>query len=122
MDLSAAIRLGAMMKPQGFGQMFFDGRTCALGAALDAVGIRPENQGRYVLATARWPILVELKDIRCPLCGFKSPQLDSGITHLNDCHDWTREQIADWVETIESSQSVDAVREPSDRTVSPVRV
>jgi hypothetical protein len=28
------------------------------------------------------------------------------VTHLNDDHRWTREQIADWVATIEQAEDV----------------
>jgi hypothetical protein len=41
------------------------------------------------------------------------------IFHLNDHHHWTREQIADWVETIERAQEekigsgTDAALEPA---------
>lgn len=38
MRLSEAIRLGAMLKPQGFGSYFRHGATCAMGAAIEAVG------------------------------------------------------------------------------------
>jgi len=38
MRLSDAIRLGAMLKPQAYGGFHFEGRTCAMGAALDACG------------------------------------------------------------------------------------
>lgn len=38
MTLSEAIRLGSMLKAQSYGGMLFAGRTCALGAAMDAIG------------------------------------------------------------------------------------
>ena len=42
MQLSTAIRLGAMLRPQGFRQLFTnvggEVRSCALGAAAEAMG------------------------------------------------------------------------------------
>ena len=45
MRLSEAIRLGAMLRPQAFRPLFTDDGACALGAALLAVGARPERIG-----------------------------------------------------------------------------
>jgi hypothetical protein len=42
----------------------------------------------------------------CPACGDLTafgPFIT--ILHLNDHHKWTREQIADWVQTIEDAQT-----------------
>jgi hypothetical protein len=96
MRLSEAIRLGAMMKPQAFGASFHDGRTCALGAALDAIGRVREC---YLNAPDYWAMLVNY--VAEPVTGEMCLVL-SAIRELNDQHRWTREQIADWVETIEA--------------------
>jgi hypothetical protein len=42
----------------------------------------------------------------CP-CGCIQEELPLGlmIMHLNDRHRWTRERIADWVETVETVNS-----------------
>ncbi len=107
MRLSEAIRLGAMLKPQGFGGMSSNPQsteTCAYGAASDALG-------RHVVPLIEWPWL-ESKG-RCPDChesfwpDGKEPLKYLSIisSHLNDSHIWTRERIADWVETIENQQS-----------------
>lgn len=119
MELSEAIRLGAMLKPQGSGGIN-DGRTaCALRAAADAVGIcdvsgidfRPTLD--YAAIADRWPWVKGL-DLKCPECGSHHYQnaLDT-IWILNDTHKWTRERIADWIETIEAPASETAV-EPSE--------
>lgn len=119
MRLSEAIRLGAMMKPQG--QFYHNAAmdsTCAMGAALDAVGALWEvpmahAQGdQHVPARQRWPWAFE--QIGCPVCG-TTPK-DRGVTsstvaHIHNKHGWTREQIADWVETIEAAHDV-SVAEP----------
>lgn len=99
MRLSDAIRLGSMLHPQGFGKLAvldLHGQilaTCALGAAVQAGYVR----GSLLVAVAS-----------CPVCDgvAQGRQL---ITHLNDAHHWTREAIADWVESLESAQAADVV-------------
>lgn len=98
MRLSEAIRLGAMLKPQHFGSLRSDDgvATCALGAAEEASG------ERWQVWYGQHPAC--LQDTACPACTYV-PRFDLNqeptIAHLNDTHRWTREQIADWVETIE---------------------
>jgi len=52
MRLSEAIRLGAMLRPQACRTLLTDDGACALGAALLAVGARPERIGA---AFNQWP-------------------------------------------------------------------
>lgn len=105
MRLSEAIRLGAMLKPQGFGSMHpreavesqryclgirVIEKSCALGAAQDA-GYR----GDWLTKTLA----------PCPGCSDGAHWwITTAVMHLNDMHHWTRERIADWVETIENQQ------------------
>lgn len=98
MRLSEAIRLGAMLKPQGFG--FGSGHptasaTCALGSAYEASNC---GDGWWNLEKC-FPI-VNLLPTKCPSCGDAMPSM---VPHLNDDHRWSRERIADWVELIETS-------------------
>lgn len=103
LSLSAAIRLGAMLGPQVFDVGHDkEGGSCALGAAEDSLGYRV--MGDYPEC---WPepmrsTLIRMDKERCPECG-KQPFL-SLITHLNDTHRWTREQIADLVEEFEMDE------------------
>lgn len=100
MRLSEAIRLGSMMKPQCFRGFHRDGGSCAIGAAADAIGISTD---RWALRAA-FPLLAEV-NVVCPACGRNQMTLHVGmIPHLNDFHNWTRERIADWVETIEQKE------------------
>lgn len=95
--LSEAIRRGAMLKPQAFGVTESEGGgTCALGGALEAIGITGR---RYSAASEYWPIAgaVVANPVRDDY-----HLLFGVIRELNDSHKWTREQIADWVETIEA--------------------
>jgi hypothetical protein len=132
MRLSEAIRLGSMLKPQGFYELWVPSMhtpqsSCALGAAYDAFGYRP----------GVWPKTIELPmDVErllyergvCPACGEHTSVVNRIITHLNDNHRWSREQIANWVEMIEPAddrrarpEAADAVREDVEVPIVPLR-
>jgi hypothetical protein len=103
MKLSEAIRLGSMLKPQGFGILRNTELTaCAMDAAFAAAGVKlGDDTWRW--RDENWPILNAV--IACPVCGEDGKALDFIISsHLNDTHRWTRERIADFVETIEPAQ------------------
>lgn len=87
MKLSDAIRLGAMIRPQGFGS-YFDGKSCALDAAYEAAG------GTFWTLEAQWGLL------SCVLHPVDKAvfTLHYVVTSLNDRYRWTREDIADQVE------------------------
>lgn len=104
MRLSEAIRLGSMLRPQGFEDYFPGDGSCALGSALDsAFSVVPiTNAGRALLLDVTWPWLTKPVPVECPDCGsFVYLFWHVVSTHLNDKHRWTRERIADWVETVE---------------------
>jgi len=111
MKFSEAIRLGAMMTPQVFRTPLTDDGACALGAALLAVGARPEEAVRSALS--RWP-WASAVSADCPGCG-RSRTVFMVITHLNDRHRWTREQIAKWVAGIEPTDVFWRPSEPTQR-------
>lgn len=99
MKLSDAIRLGAMLKPQGVrGFLDDDGNTCALGAAADAIGRLSDLLDGRFQEVAQWPFLN--KPVAHPVTQQRRAMWDV-VTTLNDIYGWTRERIADWVETIE---------------------
>jgi hypothetical protein len=95
--LSAAIRLGATFRPQCYGSMFEHGKSCALGAAAEALGI-PTHSSREFIDGIR-PRFGEPIPVTCPMggCSFHWNHEEVAV-HLNDDHMWTREQIADWLE------------------------
>lgn len=97
MRLSEAIRLGAMLRPQAFGVCDPD-RSCALQAMAEALGVQ-RHEGYRDALFKHWPWVHELR-AHCPACNCDGIK-ESTISHLNDLHKWTRERIADWVETIE---------------------
>jgi hypothetical protein len=78
--LSECIRIGAKMKPQGFESYDFQGRTCAIGAAMDAIGGNLSVLLDMVGRSAFW-------------------HMHDQIVWKNDYERWTREQIADWLES-----------------------
>lgn len=99
-ELADAMLEGIERRPeQSFGE-YYRGRrsSCALGAAYegiyripaDADGIRPR----------RLDLLFDCLDNevrRCPACGQKRLPIGAIIIHLNDFHQWTRQQIAHWL-------------------------
>jgi predicted nucleic-acid-binding protein len=56
-------------------------------------------------------------------CGDKwwqfAKSLEHIVWHLNDKHKWTREQIAEWVETIEAQQEAKVAEQPEPVHVRP---
>jgi len=112
MKLSEAIRLGAMIRPQGFHSMFQRGRdgrllSCALGAAWEASGSGcvPEFgiSGVVKDLTLRFPILKMTVLVPKELNFGTFPcSIQEIIFALNDNLRWTREQIADYVAEVEA--------------------
>lgn len=119
MKLSEAIREGAKETFPGTVAMFSlrssSGalEACALGAAYygrfgnptkpedfrswsDAI-LPSAEAPFYKQLNAEWPEL--LADVGYPV-GRMPCQLQTAIYTLNDNHNWTREQIADWVESL----------------------
>ena len=105
MYLSEAIRIGAAIKPQTFGAYSDNVGTCALGAMWDAFRTQPAVVQNRLFNEAFMFAEQEmtLKE-NCPACGLnrKFPNNQHNlIPHLNDYHKWSREAIADWLETME---------------------
>jgi len=104
--MSDAILLGCKHSAQAFGVMRDTaGRTCALGAAAEAIGFNPMLDGEIAI-NRRWPMMYDEQLIKCPVpdCDFFSPFGENPILtpvqvlmHLNDNHRWTREEIAHWL-------------------------
>ncbi len=108
MKLSEAIRLGAMATEQGFGapSIASNEAPCALGAARIAAGLGDHCAvDCYSVLAYRWPVLYRM--VANPVAGRMEYVVDA-IWSLNDVHRWTREQIADWIETIEAQHETPA--------------
>jgi hypothetical protein len=121
MTLSDAIRLGAEQRPQTEGALFgwvnyVRGNlgSCAMGAAyegltgktlLPLMDLMPaDDVGSYEDAwyrlKAAFPQL-SMSSAGCPECRITvTHSLKFTIEHLNDVHEWTREAIADWIDTL----------------------
>jgi hypothetical protein len=113
MKLSEALRLGAMLRPQqAYGALFNDsnGGTCALGAIADAVGLLDTENNKYYgpipepIRSLWRPVANVVCASACPQCGERAFGSDRVIVHLNNEHKWSRERIADWIESIERAQ------------------
>lgn len=109
MKLSDAIRTGSKMGPQCFGNMLEGYSSCAIGAAFWALyGVEASPVG--VMYKNRWQSWwpkewLEMVNATCgtpcPACKDEQLDLSHVITHLNDTHLWSREAIAEYVETKE---------------------
>lgn len=100
MKLSEAIRKGAKLRPQAHGRYFeSQGETlcsCALGAAWEGVELHWIEIDAYGLEAA-FPALKE-----CVWNPSKNryANLIGAVIRLNDEEKWSREQIADYVESL----------------------
>lgn len=105
MKLSEAIREGAKLRPQTHRRYWQPNGSCALGAAVEAT--------KGSVAASSVSIREHLNEVwqglrdtykYCPVdcCRWQRHEalydVPAIVVHLNDDHDWTREEIADWVE------------------------
>src|SRR5579863_10622302 len=103
MRLSEAMRLGAMLFRKAEGAL--RRRTpegemrCAIGTALGAVG----KACTYGRAEELWPHLTDYTGYTCPVCcvRYRPWSMKQIIIHMNDTHRCSREEIADWVASVE---------------------
>lgn len=110
MKLSEAIRLGSMMRPQATGDLLVDGGSCAWGAAYDSIAKleyladinTPFRECDNIDRENGWIWVKKLSE--CPACCGARIPFSFIISHLNDMHRWTREDIAAWVETVEPQE------------------
>jgi hypothetical protein len=62
----------------------------------------------YRAIIAMFPILAS-DGVPCPVCHLipwvDDQSVSANISHLNDTHEWTREQVADFIETVEARQA-----------------
>lgn len=104
LKLSEAIRIGASLRGQCFQQWYEQGRSCALGAAAEAIFGECKLDGdglvRYFpeLETVFLPSPVGIN--RSLADGEESDKLIDHIVLLNDEMEWKREAIADWLEAV----------------------
>lgn len=119
MDLATAICEGAKLRPQTYGMLFGDVGTglgsCALGAAYEALtgthllpyakiddDIAVKHSNAYRVLREAFPVLSSGQPVHAcgeVKCSYRSDARGI-IEHLNDAHQWTREGIATWVDTL----------------------
>lgn len=119
-SLSEAIRAGAKLAAQGSLMTYIRSsegeRICGLGGAAWAISGSPVKRLVETIAILSQIYPYVKEENSCPIlgsfypgwietkeCAFNNFPLWKIITHLNDDHRWTMEQIADWVEIIEES-------------------
>ncbi len=101
--LSQAIRLGSTFHPQAFKAMVITShgemKTCALGAALEAIGKLDDANPDWQLCRRFGKKLMD-STVSCPACGLfgSTNNVLYMVTHLNDKHEWPREKISDWLQ------------------------
>lgn len=125
MRYSEAMRLGATLGPQEFGCLWkrhTDGASCAEGSALRAIGLdKVQNPPRELRAKA-FPWVYADNETLCPECGMKLSRVSSTVIHLNNDHKMSRNDIADWVATIEPQEPTTALEVTESPTVEKSKV
>lgn len=99
--LSELIREGAAKRPQcTTGDYFSGGKSCAIGAALEAhFGTRDENiMIRRISYDKNRPSGIEFPDEYLGYVTETPWNIVQKVEHMNDYDLDTREQIADWLE------------------------
>jgi hypothetical protein len=119
-ELASFIRAGAERRPeQAYGDYFKGQRaSCALGAAYEGMYRLPRQaEGVHPTKDLEWFFdCLEGTIRRCPGgdgCQ-KRLSLAAIIVHLNDDHRWSREQIAQWLESVNGKAS-NGVHAPAPR-------
>ena len=95
MKLSTAIRRGAEIRGQTHGEFFQRGRSCALGAAFEA-NLGHRDLGKGPTLVKQFPELGIVIDYSHSW----GRTLLRAVIGLNDRARWSREEIADWVDTV----------------------
>jgi hypothetical protein len=98
-DLAQAIMTGVRRRPvQSFGEYFGEnGGSDALGAAYEGIFLLPRDVRGFHPRVWRLFDFLESTPRHCPAGCRKFLPIAALMVHLNDDHQWTREQIADWV-------------------------
>lgn len=99
LTLSGALRRGIELCPEQCFSTMFDlaGRACALGAIIKGAALSlPDVGGWYDAIVERFPAVANI--VENPVTGYWQA-LNDAIWRLNDHAGWSREMIADWLES-----------------------
>lgn len=125
MTLADAIRLGGTLSTGRREGALYDvsGKTCALGGVALALGIDLDARDKHGVSSAYRLLPQHFRELtlvvsQCPDCtGDNASELEDIIIHLNDSHHWTRDQIADFVESLLPPPSVEPAVETAECVV-----
>lgn len=96
LKLSEAMRVGARLRPQAFVNYFTGGGSCAIGAAYEAATGRSDYESDDAPdADEVFPQLAKI----FPGSEYEGDSLEDAIWEKNDIDQWSREKIADWLES-----------------------
>jgi hypothetical protein len=102
MRLSEEIVLGSTVIKRGLWLRKDEDAGCVLQMAMVAAG---EKKDTFCMGSTmrrhRWT----LKETSCPECGQKDNCAAIIGIHLNDRHEWSVEEIANWVRSIEPAET-----------------
>ena len=98
-ELAQAIMTGVRRRPvQSFGEYFGeDGGSDALGAAYEGIFLLPRDVRGFHPRVWRLFDFLESSARHCPAGCHKYLPIAALMVHLNDDHQWSREQIAGWI-------------------------
>ena len=98
-DLADAIMTGVRKRPlHSFGEYFGEnGGSDALGAAYEGIFALPRDVRGYHPRVWRLFDFLESQPRHCPAGCHKVLPVAALMVHLNDDHQWTREQTASWI-------------------------
>jgi hypothetical protein len=124
-EMADLMREGAKLRPQAFTAMFSfpcaafqeseEIKSCAIGALYEAVfGVCEYDSAYSAALNERFPVLLEtVPEALWPeafaekMRKLKRPgSLRVMIMNLNDVMRWTREEIADWIESLPEKEAV----------------
>ena len=98
-ELADSIMTGVRLRPvQSFGEYFGEnGGSDALGAAYEGIFLLPRDVRGFHPRVWRLFDLLESVPRHCPGGCRKFLPVAALMVHLNDDHEWSREQIAGWI-------------------------
>lgn len=121
MKLSEAIRIGASMSPQIKGSVKRSDGTCGLGAAYEGTfgEIKAYKSFHEIIQGLDkiYPKIDSVEFLVPHPIQLKINTISAIIVSLNDSYDWSREQIADWVEKIENENGFTGTETPKEKEI-----